>query len=43
MIAATSKARAMPATLPNPMAHTTDARFAHDQYWNGRFIAMPCQ
>ncbi|OOK65236.1 hypothetical protein BZL30_3325 [Mycobacterium kansasii] len=41
--AARLKARLSPATLPSPMAHTTDARLAHDQYWNGRFVAIPCQ
>ena len=43
LIAAMSNARPTPATPPNPMAHTTDARLAHDQYWNGRSSAMPCQ
>jgi len=32
LIAATSNARPIPATLPNPIAHTTDAKFPHDQY-----------
>ena len=35
--------RPMPATVPRPTAHTTEARFAHPQYWNGRLFAMPCQ
>ena len=38
-----SNARPMPATLPSPIAQTTDAKFAHDQYWKGRSVAMPCQ
>ena len=42
-MAAMSNARPMPATLPSPIAHTTDAKLAHDQYWNGRSRAMPCQ
>ena len=38
-----SNARPMPATLPSPIAHTTDAKLAHDQYWNGRSMrnALP--
>ena len=42
-MAARSNTRLMPATLPNPIAHTTHARFAQLQYWNGRSLAMPCQ
>src|SRR5277367_657813 len=35
-IAAGSNTRPSPATLPKPIAHTTDARLPQLQYWNGR-------
>ena len=42
-MAAQSNTRATPATPPNPIAHTTHARLAQLQYWNGRSLAIPCQ
>ncbi|CNN31068.1 Uncharacterised protein [Mycobacterium tuberculosis] len=42
-MAARSNTLPIPATLPSPIAHTTHARLAQLQYWNGRSLATPCQ
>jgi hypothetical protein len=43
LIAWMSNTLPSPATLPSPIAHTTDAKLAQAQYRNGRLLAMPSQ